>query len=127
MKVIPKTAKEMLTFGLSVPEYACKCSYPECEVVFISERFLEAYKLFRYLVDTRLKIGSGHRCLRHNKVVGGVKFSYHLIGYAVDIDASALLQKFDIEEILGLAKKAGFTFVKHYKQLGFFHFDVREH
>lgn len=76
-------------------------------------------------MDCALKINSGHRCLRHNKAIGGVRFSYHLVGYAIDIDAAALLQKFSVEEIIALARKAGFTFVKYYKNLGFFHLDVR--
>jgi len=127
MKVVSKSSTELLTLGLSVPEFSCKCSALSCDVVFISDRLLAAYNSFRCLVATALKINSGHRCQKYNKMVGGVKFSYHLIGYAIDIDAAALLSKFSVEEIIKLAHKAGFTFVKYYKNLGFFHFDVREH
>ncbi len=125
MRVVPKTSKELLTFGLTAPEYACQCSDLSCDVIFIAEKLLIAYKKFRYLVDTGLHINSGHRCVDHNRAVGGVKLSFHLVGYAIDVDAENLLQKYSAEEIVSFAKHAGFTFVKYYKTLGFFHLDVR--
>lgn len=125
MIVVAKTSKELLTFGLSAPEFACKCKSEYCDVIFISKKLLAVYKRFRYLVDTKLTITSGHRCLEYNKLTGGVKFSQHLIGYAIDVDAKKLLLKYDEDDIISLAREAGFTFVKYYKELGFFHFDVR--
>lgn len=59
-----------------------------------------------YLEDIRVKydkpiyISSGYRCKELNKLVGGSKTSYHLLGLAVDIDNGKEENKILFELIL---------------------------
>ena len=123
--VTTKTSRGRLAFGLMAHEYACKCPFKECTNILVAESFLTAYKKIRYLVDMPLIILSGHRCHRHNFDEDGVALSRHTSGEAVDIVVHNMLEKFSIDEIISLAKKAGFSFFKYYKSKGFIHLDVR--
>lgn len=125
MLVYSKDNKQVLTFGLTAKEFRCRCGYPECSNIIVHPRLLLAFRKFRFLVDTPLEITSGHRCHRHNHDVGGVDISRHTSGEAIDISSDSLLKKFYSEDIMKFAKEAGFTFIKEYETLDFYHFDIR--
>ena len=118
---------QQITFGLQVREFQCRCNRKECQAVVVDGRMIPAYKKFRYLVNVGLHVLSGHRCPAHNREVGGVKDSTHTYGEAIDVRAYELLElrKLTINEVIALAHEAGFKFVKHYPEKGFFHMDVK--
>ena len=109
--------------GLTLKEFQCKCKNDVCKSVLVDRNLVDAYDKFRCLVNTPLIISSGHRCLLHNKDVGGADLSRHLSGEAIDISLQTL-REFDKKELKRLLKLAGFTWVKFY--MFFIHADVRE-
>lgn len=68
-------------------------------------RALDALQRLRSAMGAPLKINSGHRCVRHNKQVGGAAHSRHLGGGAFDVAVSGHVRKLLYEN----AKAAGFT------------------
>lgn len=65
----------------SKDEFNCRC----CETSNISANLVLKLDLARELADTPFIITSGYRCPKHNREVGGVKDSAHVLGLAVDI------------------------------------------
>lgn len=121
-----KDFDQQITFGLRVSEFQCSCRRVQCQTVLVNGNFIPAFKKFRFLVDTKLHVLSGFRCVPHNREVRGVKNSTHTKGQAIDVRAHELLElrKLTIEDVIDLAQKAGFLFVKYYPDKGFFHMDV---
>jgi uncharacterized protein YcbK (DUF882 family) len=71
--------------------------------------------------ETPLVITSGYRCTKHNKAVGGVKLSYHTMGYAADVLVPPGL---DVDRLATFARNAGFKRIGLYHKQGFVHVDV---
>ena len=55
---------------------------------YMNEEFLEMIDEARYFAQIPFKINSGYRTKEHNKKVGGVAKSSHLIGRAADISCT---------------------------------------
>ncbi len=85
-------------------ELACSCRKHCQGEYFHDPRFLDALEAMRRDVGP-LTIRSGHRCLAHNKAVGGVANSYHTKSIAADIAVTANTRG----RILRAAVNAGFT------------------
>lgn len=89
-------------------EFACKCG---CGQNNISEQLVMAIDMARRDAGVPFTVASGCRCAKHNKMVGGVDDSSHVLGFAVDIQVrnsadrlkvvKALLRYFDR---IGIAK-----------------------
>jgi len=62
-------------------EFNCKC----CGKSNISTNLVLKLDLARELAETPFVITSGYRCTKHNREVGGVQNSAHVVGLAVDI------------------------------------------
>ncbi len=65
----------------SKKEFNCRC----CGKSNISANLILKLDLARELAETPFVITSGYRCPKHNREVGGVKDSAHVLGLAVDI------------------------------------------
>jgi hypothetical protein len=67
---------------------------------------MERFDKARQIAGVPFHINSGYRCEKHNKEVGGKKFSSHLRGKAGDIACYSSWQRFFMVDAL---IKAGFT------------------
>lgn len=72
----------MKYFQLS--EFACPC----CGHNEMDAAFLEKLDKLREIFDSPLHVNSGFRCPKHNKEIGGVPDSMHLLGRAADISTA---------------------------------------
>ncbi len=126
MLIYPKNKDIILAKGLTLKEFQCKCNYPECNIIIISKKLVDGYDFFRKVLALPLQINSGHRCLRHNKNIGGAPLSRHLSGQAIDVAYNGPLEgKYLSKQVAYIALEYGFTFVKYIDKDRFFHFDVR--
>ncbi len=65
-----------------------------------------------------IKITSGYRCEKHNKAVGGVQGSQHVLGQALDITCS------DLDKLMEILPKY-FNSIGDGRSKGFIHVDKR--
>lgn len=66
-------------------EISCHCSYPECDRILLNNKTRSSFLLVRTFFAAAISISSGYRCWKHNRDVGGLDNSMHLIGCALDI------------------------------------------
>lgn len=76
-----------LSRHFSKSEFACHCG---CGLSQPKAQLINTLEDIRALVKRPVKILSGHRCIRHNKAVGGAINSQHLTGSAADIQVSGI-------------------------------------
>jgi len=70
-----------ITKNFSRKEFTCKCG---CGYNAIDERLVHRLQVVRDIVQVKMIISSGCRCVEHNANVGGASVSYHIAGYAAD-------------------------------------------
>lgn len=97
-------------------ELSCMCKFCRGELYFDEQSF-DAIQMLRHLVERVVFINSGHRCIAHNKLVGGVKQSEHL-KMAFDVALAGHVHK----NLLKSAVQAGFTGIGLYST--FIHLDL---
>lgn len=85
--------------SFSESEIACKC----CGEVFVDPVAMDALQRLRNSLGGPLTIECGHRCVAHNKAVGGAARSTHL-QLAFDL----VLAPYSRGSMLSLARDAGF-------------------
>lgn len=108
-------------------EFACKCN--RHNVVdgknvldhVIDKRLVDVLDKIRERVGRPVYIESGYRCEDHNREVGGVPNSQHVLGTAADITVDNI----SIDELADIAKECGADGVGRYYGLQFVHIDVR--
>lgn len=68
-------------------DFDCHCKYFDCEQTLVD---LDLIAALEQIVDTlgRMRINSAFRCAKHNKDVGGLPDSQHLLGKAFDLASS---------------------------------------
>lgn len=81
--VYKKGSFRPLTENFQAYEFDCKCSF--CNETKIAAYHIHELQKFRNELARPIFITSAYRCPHHNKAVGGVKRSRHLIGDATDI------------------------------------------
>lgn len=88
-------------------EVRCKCR--QCDGGFITQPTLELFERIREAAGGKpLTITSGFRCEPYNKIVGGVKNSYHMQGKALDIVFPDHIKPWEFYKIcMGKAQGAG--------------------
>ncbi|MBO8138236.1 MAG: DUF882 domain-containing protein [Desulfotomaculum sp.] len=97
-------------------EFACRC----CGMVKLNIHLVKMLeKLRSSLGGSSVVITSSYRCPEHNRQVGGVKGSQHLVGNAADIVVEGVTPK----AVASAAQKLNFPGVGQYKN--FIHVDVR--
>lgn len=101
----------------SLYEFQCPC----CHCVKLHPLLLQKLKGLRYRIAKPIIINSGYRCNKHNKEVGGVKNSYHLLGKAADIHVPGIC----LVELVKIVKEFGFKGIGFYPERNFLHLDIR--
>jgi len=122
INIYRKDSNIKLNRFLNSDEMDCQCSYEDCCFTYIEEKAAFAFHQVRSFVSMPLNVNSGHRCQRHNKDVGGIKDSKHLIGHAIDIKIPKDIM--DIPEEVDYLIEMCETFFDvaiHYKDMGFIH------
>ena len=73
-------------------EFACKCcgQLPPLARENVKALVSEVLDPVREKLGMPIVVNSGYRCEKHNKAVGGVKNSQHLVGQAADVTCSNL-------------------------------------
>jgi len=66
-------------------ELICNCG---CDELIVNYGFITKIEELREFLGFSFIVNSFYRCEKYNKEVGGVKNSYHLLGRAMDIQAS---------------------------------------
>lgn len=116
-----------MTKNFKIKEFKCKCG---CEMPL--EVYENVIKLagqlqtLRDYVGRPIKINSAYRCSKHNKKIGGVETSQHLLGKAADITIQSLkpIEVFTIIEDLidfGVMLQGGLGLYDT-----FVHYDIRK-
>lgn len=96
---------EKLTKNFNKNEFDCKCG---CGLNNINLYLVELLQDVRDAIKKPLIITSGCRCKKHNDAIGGVPFSEHTIGLAVDIKCDNLNERYIIlPEILKRFNRIG--------------------
>lgn len=96
-------------------ELDCSC----CGELKMSEGLIDKLTKAREIAGIPFIINSGYRCPKHNKAVGGVDNSSHVLGYAVDIKVTSTRNRF---LILNALLEVGFNRIGIYNT--FIHADV---
>jgi len=95
-------------------EFECPCE--DCKGLKtglkMDSEFMTSIEHARIQAGVPFVVGSGYRCKKHNKAIGGAKDSEHAKGLAGDISFKNLRQAFRI--VYGLVQ-AEFTRIKIYK------------
>lgn len=101
-------------------EFACKCGKKTCKgLVDMPDELVAKLNKARELAGIPFIITSAIRCPEHNKKVGGVEGSSHVLGLAVDVSAPDGNSKW---KVVKAAMEAGFTRVGVAKT--FIHLDM---
>ena len=87
----------------------------------IDKRLVDVLDKIRERVGRPVYIESGYRCEDHNREVGGVPNSQHVLGTAADITVDDI----SVDELADIAKECGADGVGRYYGLQFVHIDVR--
>ena len=75
-----------MTKNFNISEFECKCGCEMPPEVYSNIiKLANQLQILRDIVSKPIKINSAYRCEKHNKKVGGVKNSQHLLGKAADI------------------------------------------
>lgn len=75
-----------LSEHFSSSEFSCK----DCGKCRLSGRLITALELLRALGPEPIKVHDGYRCPEHNRDMGGVSKSQHILGAAADIEIVGL-------------------------------------
>lgn len=99
-------------------QFECKCG---CELYNLSPKLLQQLQIARTYGNVPFVITSGCRCIQHNKNVGGVSDSAHIIGMAADIKFKTGYELYNI--IAGLYEAKIYRIGINFKQ-SFVHVDI---
>lgn len=85
-------------------EFACKCGCGGLQNgANISPRLVQLLENIRQQCGTPIIVTSGYRCPEHNRSVGGVFNSRHILGEAADI----ISYQYKLEELYKIADACG--------------------
>lgn len=76
-------------FKKSEFECNCGCKMPD-EVFFNIEKLANQLQYLRDFIELPISITNAYRCKTHNKKVGGVSNSQHILGKAADLQVKGL-------------------------------------
>lgn len=120
-----------MTENFKQSEFVCKCGkckdIPEHLKDNIWHLSNELEKI-RTALGKPIIINSGIRCPEHNKRVGGVKNSQHILGKAVDIRVKNMKAKdlYNFIKKLENMKLVYIGYMQLYEKVGFVHYDIRD-
>lgn len=107
-----------MTKDFSRAEFQCKC----CTANLVKPRLVLILQAIRDHFGTPIKVVSGTRCARRNKMVGGAKHSKHMTGEAADIQVKGVKPK--VVRDFAAQLLIGFGGLKAYST--FTHVDIRQ-
>lgn len=128
-----KTIKIIIMMYLSKnfqeKEFVCKCGHCKSVPLHLKENLIllcQQLEKIRFYTGPII-INSGVRCELHNKKVGGVTNSQHLVGRAADIQVKSMyiedlynkIQELRRQEVIKIG------YIQLYKKQRFIHIDVR--
>jgi len=80
-----------MTKNFKKSEFDCKCGCEMPNDVFINiQKLANQLQYVRDYLDLPINLTNAYRCPTHNKAVGGVKNSQHVLGKAADIKIEGL-------------------------------------
>ena len=88
-------------FGKFEFECKCGCEMPK-DVLHQIQKLANQLQVLRDSTDKKITINSGYRCEEHNKSIGGVSNSQHILGKAADIVVKGIEPSitFDLVDLL---------------------------
>ena len=110
------------TKNFKVSEFACHCG---CGFNIIDQRVIDIAQTIREALGVPVRVNSGCRCEKHNKVVDGTKGSFHTKGKAADLSCSLGAEKmFEIVKNLQVTGKLpNLDYCILYRRKNFIHID----
>ena len=99
-KEYPKNITESISPHLTLREFRCKCRSMKCTITITYATTIRSFEYTREDFKKPIVVNSAFRCKSHNKKVGGIETSRHLLGKAMD------LRPRDIEDLDSLEKIA---------------------
>ena len=106
------------TEHFKVSEFVCKCGcgFGRKEGV-LDQRLIDMAETIRQAVGVPVRVNSGCRCAKHNRAVGGVKGSKHMLGKAADLSCSLGAAKLfqTVKKLYAEGKLPALDFCKEYK------------
>lgn len=140
--LLKRNVKELLTKEITIKinimtenfkqsEFVCKCGkckdIPEHlkdNIWYLSNEL----EKIRTALGKPIIINSGIRCVSHNKKIGGVKNSQHILGKAVDIRVKNMKAKdlYNFIKRLNSMKLVYIGYMQLYEKEGFVHYDIRD-
>ncbi|MBQ3585204.1 MAG: hypothetical protein II964_00690 [Synergistaceae bacterium] len=106
------------TEHFKVSEFVCKCG---CgfgrKEGDLDQRLIDMAETIRQAVGVPVRVNSGCRCAKHNRAVGGVKGSKHMLGKAADLSCSLGAAKLfqTVKKLYAEGKLPALDFCKEYK------------
>jgi hypothetical protein len=112
-----KAGQTDLSTNYSFAEFRCKCGgkYNACQRNFVKRKLVGAMEVYRSKGGGKaVTIVSGYRCTEHNKAVGGVGSSQHLLGKACDLNYAHSASKVESWHVFsGIGKSGKTNMVRH--------------
>tara|TARA_R100001463_G_scaffold105004_2_gene159531 strand:- start:1009 stop:1395 length:387 start_codon:yes stop_codon:yes gene_type:complete len=116
-----------LTKNFNKSEFECKCGceMPE-DVMFEIQKLAAQLQTIRDFVRKPIKLTNAYRCVEHNKAVGGVSNSQHILGKAADIKIDDMETSEVFETINALTEHGHILQGGLGKYNTFTHYDIRK-
>ena len=112
--IYKKFSDEKISEHLSVQEMECKCDNNDCNFLLVDQKIIDSFEKLRVSCGNKpIEIRSCHRCQIHNKNVGGVDNSRHLIGHALDLEPP---KSIELDEFEYRANKFFDCVIKYYNE-----------
>lgn len=120
-----------MTENFKQSEFVCKCGkckdipkHLKDNIWYLSNEL----EKIRTALGKPIIINSGIRCVSHNKKIGGVKNSQHILGKAVDIRVKNMKAKdlYNFIKKLNSMKLVYIGYMQLYEKEGFVHYDIRD-
>ena len=110
------------TKNFKVSEFTCHCG---CGFNNIDQRVIDMAQTIRDALGVPVHVGSGCRCAKRNKAVGGVKNSKHIFGKAADLNCSkgGKVMFEIVKKLYAEGKLPDLDYCIFYKKKNFIHID----
>lgn len=117
-----------ITNNFDSTEFDCHCGCEMPSSVLSNVSLLASQlEILRSIFDAPIRINSGYRCETHNKKIGGVKNSQHVLGKAADIVVKGYKPYHIFDAIEFFAEVYGDVEIKGLgKYEAFTHVDIRD-
>lgn len=112
-------------FNKSEFDCSCGCEMPK-EVLINVQKLANQLQMLRDKVEVSIKINSSYRCPKHNKAIGGVLNSQHILGKAADVVISGFKASKTFDLISELIDKGDMLQGGLGSYNTFTHYDIRK-